>query len=49
MGKAALRLEIDADLLAKAKETGVDVSAIAEGRAQEDAIRRALDRIFTGF
>lgn len=39
MGKAELKVEIDADFLAQAAAAGVDVSAVAE-----DALRAALAR-----
>jgi antitoxin CcdA len=43
MGKVELKLEIDADLLAKARENGVDLEA-----AMEDAIRAAVQPTTAG-
>jgi post-segregation antitoxin (ccd killing protein) len=40
MGKAELKIEIDADLLARARDAGVDAAAVAEA-----AVRLAIETI----
>ncbi|WP_420478640.1 hypothetical protein [Brevundimonas sp. FT23028] len=44
MGKVDLNIEIDQSLLDEARSADLDVEALAV-----DSIRRALDRLFTGF